>query len=206
LPWDNCATQLFECYLPIACVGTVHIIQNITPNEPIQNNFRDIKPTIVFGTELMWINMANDIKQIVNTNPTGIFNKLFVNKLILQEFGLDESKYNISYGYSSDTNLKSLFNDIGIEICNAFGTNETTGIISIAVPGCSKYYGFPIVDIKINRETSEIMVKGETIFKNYCKNSEKSDKMFFKKIWFKTGYTGYVDRDGSLCVTGTLIP
>jgi long-chain acyl-CoA synthetase len=41
------------------------------------------------------------------------------------------------------------------------------------------------------------------VFKEYYKNKKDTDESFIKK-WFKTGDTGYIDRDGVLYVTGRI--
>jgi hypothetical protein len=50
---------------------------------------------------------------------------------------------------------KKYFYKLGIELCDVYGMSETTGIISLGVPGYSKGVGFPIVNVKINDEQKD---------------------------------------------------
>jgi long-subunit acyl-CoA synthetase (AMP-forming) len=118
--------------------------------------------------------------------------------------GLDNTKYCISAAAPITAEVKSFFADLGLELCDVYGMSETTGPISIGVPGCSKGVGIPVMDVKIDKASGEIMVKGGSVFKEYYKDKESTKSSFTDRGWFKTGDTGYIDRDGALYVTGRI--
>lgn len=204
MPLDQIMTQIWDIYIPLVTIGTVYFA-NIDVNHDINNIdqlIKEIKPTLFMGNQLSLDVMANKI--IDNqTDPNRLLNKLFVNKMIIKNIGMDKCKYFI-VTTQNPSDKKDFFRDIGIEICELCTMNETTGPITMSVPGSSKGLGVPIVNVKINRYNSEITVKGDTVLQEYYKNLSATKSSFNEKGWFKTGMTGYVDRDGTLYLTGKI--
>jgi long-subunit acyl-CoA synthetase (AMP-forming) len=197
IPLNHIVSQLFNIYIPIASVGTVYIVNNF--DNSLFNTLQGIQPTIFMGTSDIWNTIMDMSKNYSYT--ANIMNQLLLNKYILRNIGLDYSKYCISVGLSMSQEIKYFFGSIGIELCNVYGMTETTGLISMGVPGCSRGSGIPIIDIKIDNKTNEILVKGDSVFSGYI-NDVKN--IVSKKGWFNTGDTGYIDRDGSLFVSGRI--
>ena len=52
-------------------------------------------------------------------------------------------------------------------------------------------------------KVGEIVIKGETVIKQYA-NNEKATLSSFKNGWFKTGDLGFIDADGYIKVTGRI--
>ena len=199
LPLNQMMTHIMDMYIPLASVGIVHFITNI---DHIDQIIKEIRPTLFVSTHQIWESIIDKIK-MNQSDPNRLLNKLFVNKMIIKDMGLDKCKYCITTSqYPPDK--KDFFKNLGLEMCEMYNMNESTGPISVSVPGSSKGMGIPIVNVKINRDNNEIMVKGDTIFKEYYKNIPATQSSFNKKGWFKTGDTGYVDRDGTLYVTGEI--
>ena len=206
LPLSYISTQIMDIYVPMATVGTVHF-QNLYFNNDMDNKLlfdtvREIQPTIFVGVPRIWESLMDDIKKDIG-NSTRLLNKLLVNKIIIHKMGLDKAKYCITTSGTIRYNVYNFFHELGIELCDVYGMNETCGPISMAVPGFSKGSGKPTIDIKIDKHTSEIMVRGCAVFKEYYKDKQATQDAFIKK-WFKTGNIGYIDRDGTLYVTGIM--
>lgn len=202
LPLNHIAAQMLDIYMPLAAVGTVYFADKDALKNSLQRFLKDIKPTIFMGVPRVWEKIMEQIKD-KQQNPENLLNKLFGNKIIVKKIGLDKCKFCITAAAPISLQVRTFFNNLGIELCDVYGMSETTGPISMAVPGCSKGVGIPIVDIKIDKKTDEILVRGESIFNAYYKNKNATIEAL-NKNWFKTGDTGYIDRDGSLYITGRI--
>jgi len=205
LPLNHIAAQLMDIYIPIASLGTVYFAPKGAIKGKLKDTIKDVKPTIFVGVPSVWDKIMEAIKER-QQDPERILNKLFVNKMIIKEIGFDKCKYCISSASSIRTETKDFLNNLGLELCDVYGMTETTGPISLSVPGQSKGVGVPLIDVKIDPSTSEILVRGDSVFSSYYKNDNETIIAFTdkKKKWLKTGDLGYVDRDGTLYITGRL--
>ena len=203
LPLNHIAAQMMDIYVPLMSVGVVYFAQKDSLKGSLKDILRDVRPTIFIGVPRIWEKVYEKLKE-AKEDPQKIINKLFVNNIIVKEMGLDRAKLCISLAAPISIGIKNFFKNLGIEICDIYGMSETTGPISMGVPGCSKGSGVPIMNIKINSVNNEILVKGKGVFKEYYKNLEATKEAFDSKKWFKTGDTGHIDRDGILYVTGRI--
>lgn len=202
-PLNTSMSQLLNIYIPIISGSVIYFIDNI-------NLIKDISPTILTGPFKMWKGFMNEIKD-KQIDPHNILNKLYTNKVILNNMGLGKCKYCLITDPVTDpvsdqdtdpdtdpvNELIKSFKDYGLELCVCLGLDETCGLISFGVPGCSKNMGTPVINIKFDDKTNEILVKGNIVFNEYYKNPDKTKNMFINR-WFKTGIKGYINRDGSL--------
>ncbi len=185
LDFNSITSMIFNCYLPIACIGATYYCDYVPGTYP--QFIKDVNPTIFVADSTIWnIIMEHIIHD--NYDPNGIINKLFMNNLIIRDIGLHDIKWCVNIGPDlSNNNMRVFLKTIGIELCNAHCMNETTGPIAIGVPGFSKGIGVPVCDIKIDHDTSNILVKGKSILSNNTKNE-----------WYNTEITGIIHRDGTL--------
>jgi acyl-CoA synthetase (AMP-forming)/AMP-acid ligase II len=99
---------------------------------------------------------------------------------------------------------------LGVAVTEQYGLSET-GVISINIPFRTGSVGIPVIEhLKILDEDGtvlgngcegEIVVKGDTVFSGY-EDAPDENKAAFTDGWFRTGDTGYLDRDGYLFLTG----
>ena len=116
----------------------------------------------------------------------------------------------ISGGASLQPRLVRLFAAMDIPIIEGYGLTETSPVIctnSIAL-GIIKAgtVGVPCgsVEIKIDPETGEILVKGTPVMKGYYKDEEQTKIAIDEKGYFHTGDIGEFDSDGLLKITGRM--
>jgi len=65
--------------------------------------------------------------------------------------------------------------------------------------------GLPLTHLQVKiGEQSEVLVKGDSVFKGYRNRPDLNAEIFTEDGFFKTGDQGYFDRDGFLYLTGRL--
>ena len=203
LPLNHIAAQMMDIYVPLASVGTVYFADSDALKGSLKDTLKDVRPTVFIGLPRVWEKIYEKIKE-KRKDPSSFTGKLFINNLIVKEIGLDRAKFCISASAPIANTIKVFFKELGIELCDVYGLSETSGPVSMGVPGCSKGVGIPLIDVKIAKDTNEILVRGGTVFKKYYKNPEATSDAFVMKKWFKTGDTGYIDRFGALYITGRI--
>ena len=141
------------------------------------------------------------------------FKLYWANRLVFKEvrkaFG-GRLEFIISGGASLQPRLVRLFAAMDIPIIEGYGLTETSPVIatnSLAL-GVIKAgtVGVPCgsVEIKIDPETGEILVKGSPVMKGYYKNEEQTREAIDENGYFHTGDIGEFDEDGLLKITGRM--
>ncbi len=100
------------------------------------------------------------------------------------------------------------FNWAGLEVYEAYGMTETSGVITTQSEGKTRIgsVGLPIkgTEIKI-MEDGEICCRGEQNIQGYYKNQEATNELLRPDgeggFWLHTGDVGHVDEDGYLFIT-----
>ncbi|MCQ2533282.1 MAG: AMP-binding protein [Clostridia bacterium] len=115
-------------------------------------------------------------------------------------------------GAGIDKKYIKAFNDFGIDFLMGYGLTETSPVISVTTTDCNVYgsVGRPLTDISVRINTEdgsdkgigEIMTKSDCVFKGYFNNEEATREALDDDGWFHTGDMGYLDKTGSIFVTG----
>ena len=114
------------------------------------------------------------------------------------------AKHAISGGAALGERLGHFYRGIGLIVLEGYGLTETTAPICVNLPTNSKIgtVGVPLPGLSVRvDESSEILVKGPSIFKKYHNNPDASVASF-DGDWFKTGDIGQLDAEGYLTITG----
>lgn len=216
----NMQAVLMNLHIPICVVGCVYMAHMPHfQDAQLTRILSRVRPTILAADTDVWKSIRSTIEAELNKQSITATLKRLVgsSKLIKTNIGLDYAKYNIVMHNRPDTDANTsasdnvdFFSGIGIELCKAYCSNEAL-IVSMGVPGSSKGFGVPIMDLKIDPESSEVLVRGKTLLKSYYKNQKATDAAFYvmsskrsksskkrSNRWLKTGYTGYIDRSGYL--------
>ena len=146
-------------------------------------------------------------------NRTYRFKLYWANRLVFKDvrkaFG-GRLEFIISGGASLQPRLVRLFAAMDIPVIEGYGLTETSPVIctnSIAL-GIIKAgtVGVPCgsVDIKIDPESGEILVKGSPVMKGYYKDEEQTRIAIDENGYFHTGDIGEFDEDGLLKITGRM--
>jgi len=100
------------------------------------------------------------------------------------------------------------FNWVGLDVYEAYGMTETSGVITVQSEGKTKIgsVGIPIpgTEIKI-MEDGEICCRGEQNIQGYYKNEEATNELLKPDgeggFWLHTGDVGHIDDEGYLFIT-----
>ena len=174
------------------------------------NQLKGLKKRIFFWA----FDLADKYDETERNNGWLFLKKIdLANRLVFKQvkevFG-GNLKLIISGGAPVQPRLIRLFAAMHCPIIEGYGMTETSPVIAtnsynplmikagtVGVP-CSN------LDIKIDKETSEILVKGSSVMKAYYKDEEQTRLAFDEEGYFHTGDEGHFDKDGFLTITGRI--
>ena len=120
--------------------------------------------------------------------------------------GLSKARSIVSGAAPLQETQRTWFRKIGVSITNGYGMTENCAITThlgdgiIDKPG-SVGLAQPGVELKIDSETSEILMRGPFMMKEYYKQPQLTAEVI-KDSWLHTGDQGHIDGDGFLFITG----
>jgi malonyl-CoA/methylmalonyl-CoA synthetase len=102
---------------------------------------------------------------------------------------------------------KQLKDKGGVDVLERYGTTETMLTISNPYLGERRAgsVGFPLpgVEIQIEPESKEVLVRGQSVFKGYW-SKQKETEDSFENGWFKTGDIAEVGNNGYISINGRI--
>ncbi len=131
-----------------------------------------------------------------------LMNKLYDKTLfskLRRVLGLNKGRFFPTAGASLSSEVCEFLISVGIPICYGYGLSESTATVS-----CYPLKGFILgsvgklvdgVEVRIDPETSEIQLRGETIIKEYYNNPEANASSFTEDGFFRTGDAGRLEGD-----------
>ena len=130
----------------------------------------------------------------------------FIKQKLKKNLGLSRARSTISGSAPLQLSIIEWFKKVDIFITNGYGMTENCAICtqvdgrdfekldSVGKPQCG-------VEIKVDQNTEEILMRGPFVMNGYYKN-EKMTKATLVNGWLRTGDKGYLDKDNYLYVTG----
>ena len=103
--------------------------------------------------------------------------------------------------------LLKWYNAIGVPLLEGYGMTETSGIISVNLPGHNEIgsVGPAVPGTKVRiAPDGEIQTYGNNNFRGYWKKPDKTAEAFTDDGWLKTGDVGRLSNTGFLTITGRL--
>jgi long-chain acyl-CoA synthetase len=174
------------------------------------NQLTGLKKRIFFWA----FDLADQYDETGRNNSWLYLKKIAVaNKLVFKEvkkaFG-GRLKLIISGGAPIQPRLIRLFAAMNCPIIEGYGMTETSPVIATNSYSLRKIkagtVGVPCanLDVRIDEETGEILVKGPSVMQSYYKDEEQTRLAFDNKGYFHTGDKGCFDDDGLLIITGRI--
>ncbi len=116
-------------------------------------------------------------------------------------------QYFVSGGAPLSGEVQEAFEKLGFTVIQGYGLTETSPVVTVNPFHRTKRnsVGRPVpgIEVRIEGEEGEILVKGPNVMKGYYKDPEATEAVF-KEGYFATGDIGYVDRDGYIYISGRL--
>ena len=206
LPLNHIAERVVIEHTALRYGGEISFVENL---ESFVKNLQSVKPSIFFGVPRVYTKFQIGILEKVPQKKLNFFLKIpilssIIKKKLKKGLGLVDANAIASGAAPLPENLRSWFRKIGIDIINGYGMTENCAITSQLFefnrPG-SVGKAAAEVEIKIDSNNSEILMKGPFLMKGYYKLPNLTKKTI-KDGWLHTGDQGIIDKDGYLFVTG----
>lgn len=111
-------------------------------------------------------------------------------------------------GAPIDPAIGNFFETIGIIVYEGYGLTEASPVVAANTYGHRKLgsVGRPIpnVEARIDKETGELLIRGENVMKGYYNQPELTAQTIDKDGWLHTGDIAEIDKDGFIFITGRI--
>lgn len=190
-----------------------------TAFDNVSKELPEVQPKLLLCVPRVWEKMMEGVQSKVNASKgfrkylalwalhVGSKNKIadiLVLSKIRHALGLAEAEVVASGAAALPAHVQKWFGKLGLEILEDFGQTESTGVISVTIPGmnCAGTVGRPApgVEFKLAAD-GEILTKGRHVFVGYFKDPE-STKATLVDGWLHTGDLGAWTEDGMLKIIG----
>ena len=125
--------------------------------------------------------------------------------LLKKTLGLENANFFPTAGSAISPEVEEFVHSTGLNMVAGYGLTESLATVSCDWYGYTKTIGsvgrvLKPVQIKINPDNNEILLKGDTITKGYYRKAEVTANAIDADGWFHTGDSGYI-KDGELFLT-----
>lgn len=114
----------------------------------------------------------------------------------------------VSGGAPLDISVGKFFERMGIRILEGYGLSEASPVVTVNRSSKSKLgsIGLPIpgVQVKVDEQTGELLVKGDNVMKGYYNRPDLTAEVIDKDGWLHTGDVARIDKDGFVYITGRI--
>jgi long-chain acyl-CoA synthetase len=218
---DVTSEQRLMSYLPLAHITERALIETLSFYaacqiffvESLESFITDVKrcdPNSFISVPRLWNKFQSEILTKIPDKKLQIMLKIpFLGKVVAKKIraglGLNSTTLFGSGTAPISPSVLRWYERIGVPISEGWGMTETTGLSCSNQPFNSQSIGtigrpLDCVEMKIG-ENSEIMIRGEAVFKEYYKNPVATAKSFTDG-WFHTGDMGEVTADGDFKIIG----
>jgi long-chain acyl-CoA synthetase len=218
---DVTSEQRLMSYLPLAHITERALIETLSFYaacqiffvESLESFITDVKrcdPNSFISVPRLWNKFQSEILTKIPDKKLQIMLKIpFLGKVVAKKIraglGLNSTTLFGSGTAPISPSVLRWYERIGMPISEGWGMTETTGLSCSNQPFNSQSIGtigrpLDCVEMKIG-ENSEIMIRGEAVFKEYYKNPVATAKSFTDG-WFHTGDMGEVTADGDFKIIG----
>ena len=188
--------------------GTISFVESL---DTFAKNLKAVQPHVFAAAPRVWTKLQLGLltkfpqKKLDRLLKIPLLSSL-LKKLIKKGLGFSKARIVVSGSAPMPVELIEWFRKVGVYITNGYGMTENCAICS-SVDGrdFEKLHtvGQPQkgVELKIDQETGEILMKGPFIMKGYYKNEELTNTTL-RGGWLHTGDKGFLDEDNYLHITG----
>ncbi len=208
LPLNHIAERIVVEWTCFRYGGTISFTESI---ETFAQNLGSVQPTVFFGVPRIYTKFQMGI---LSKFPQEKLNKLLsipivssLLKMVLKKkLGLSKAKSIVTGAAPMQESQRVWYRSLGVNITNGYGMTENCAICT-QLPGeitdkpGSVGKAQPEVELKIDSETGEILMRGPYVMKEYYNDPETTNNTI-KNGWLYTGDRGRIDDEGNLYITG----
>ena len=114
----------------------------------------------------------------------------------------------ISGGAPLDVEVGKFFETIGIKVYQGYGLSETSPVVSVNYDKrhdiASVGRPLPGFEARIDKETGELQLRGDSIMKGYHNQPEMTAEVIDEDGWLHTGDIAKITSDGHIYITGRI--
>ena len=114
----------------------------------------------------------------------------------------------ISGGAPLDVEVGRFFETIGIKVYQGYGLSETSPVVSVNYDKrndiASVGRPLPGFEARIDKETGELQLRGDSIKKGYHNQPEMTAEVIDEDGWLHTGDIAKITKDGHIYITGRI--
>ena len=208
LPMNHIAERIAIEFTTFKNGGVVSFTESI---DTFVKNLSDVQPSVFFGVPRIYTKFQLGILSKFSQKKLDLllsipFLSSLIKKKIQKSLGLSNAKVIVSGAAAMQVAQRNWFRKIGVNITIGYGMTENCAITT-QIPGSnfnkpgSVGTVQPNVEIKIDNETEEVLMRGPYVMSGYYNDSETTNKTI-KNGWLHTGDKGKIDSDGHLYITG----
>ena len=208
LPMNHIAERIAIEFTSFKNGGVISFTESI---DTFIKNLSDVQPSVFFGVPRIYTKFQLGILSKFNQKKLDLllsipFLSSLIKKKIQKSLGLSNAKVIVSGAAAMQVAQRNWFRKIGINITIGYGMTENCAITT-QIPGTnfnkpgSVGTVQPNVEIKIDEETEEVLMRGPYVMVGYYNDPETTNNTI-KNGWLHTGDKGKIDADGHLYITG----
>ncbi len=208
LPLNHIAERIAIEFTAFKNGGIISFTESI---ETFVKNLSDVQPSVFFGVPRIYTKFQLGILSKFNQKKLDILLAIpllsnIIKKKLKKALGLYNAKVVVSGAAAMQIAQRNWFRKIGVNITIGYGMTENCAITT-QLPGSnftkpgSVGKVQPMVEIKIDDSTEEVLMRGPYMMLGYF-NDKIITNNTIKDGWLHTGDKGRIDSDGYLYITG----
>ncbi len=208
LPLNHIAERMI---VEIACLltgGNISFAENI---ETFAQNLQSVQPTGLMGVPRIYTKFQMAVLEKLGAKLNILLHIPILNNLIKKKirhgFGLSRAIVTLTGAAPTPQSLKDWYLKIGINLREIYGMTENAGGCCVMPQNENKpeSVGKPLagVEIKIDPETGELIMRSPWLMLGYYKQPEKTAEVL-RDGWLYTGDVAEITPDGFVKITGRI--
>ncbi len=211
LPLSHVFGQFMAMFIPPLIGGTVVFQDSMNPREVIASIHRERVSVLVTMPRVMESlkqrlerEFPREMARFAAAESQHFLRRWWTFRRIHRQFGWKFWAL-ISGGAALDAGTEEFWRRLGYVVIQGYGLTETSSLISLNHPfkvgkrSIGKV--LPGREMKLDRETGEILVRGENVARQYWQGQELKP-VVGEEGWFRTGDLGALDEEGNLYFKG----
>ena len=208
LPMNHIAERIAIEFTAFKNGGVISFTESI---DTFVKNLSEVQPSVFFGVPRIYTKFQLGILSKFSQRKLDVLLSIpilssFIKKTLKKKLGLGNAKVVVSGAAAMQVAQRNWFKKIGVNITIGYGMTENCAVTT-QLPGSnfnkpgSVGKVQPQVEVKIDEESEEILMRGPYVMLGYYNDTETTDNTI-KNGWLHTGDKGKLDADGHLYITG----